>query len=119
LDADGAATGEAAEWQWSIDDGLWRPYQRDPQPTLVAPEFLLQGHHTIDVRARPVGDYVREDRAPVRLSVLIDSVPPTLAPAVEDGVLVLHGSDLVTPDALLRYQVRPVGASAWTALADG
>ncbi|HJZ86073.1 MAG TPA: hypothetical protein VKN99_12930, partial [Polyangia bacterium] len=118
LDADGAGPTDVVEWQWRADGGLWRPYQRDPRPTLALPEFLLQGHHFLEVRARANGDWKREDLHPVRLDMLIDSVPPSLRPHVEGDLLVLGGSDLVTADQALRYQVQPVGGD-WRALPDG
>jgi hypothetical protein len=109
LGAEGALPGDGLEWQWRVDGGLWHPYQRQPRLRLSTPELLLQGRHTVDVRARPVGAPARADDQPVRLELLLDSIPPRLAPHREGDLLVLDGQDLVSADAALRYQVGPAG----------
>jgi hypothetical protein len=55
----------------------------------------------------------------VRLDVLVDSMPPRLRPRVQGAELILGGSDLVTADADLVYQLARAGGNDWRAVADG
>ncbi len=54
------SVGRDVEYAWRIDGGMWRPWTRDADPTIQDDAFLLQGHHTIDVRSRVVGDWSTE-----------------------------------------------------------
>ncbi len=102
LDADGAA-GRPVEWAWRIDGGMWRLWTTDAHPVVTDDAFLLQGRHTIDVRARAVGDWSSEDPVPVHLDVRIDSVAPELHPARAGDRLVFGGFDLVSEPGALTY----------------
>src|SRR5262249_40579744 len=57
----GGARGMPLEWQWSLDGGMWRPSSADPRPVLRDPAFAVQGRHTLQVRAREVGDWRTTD----------------------------------------------------------
>lgn len=98
--------GQTLEWQWRLDGGMWHPYAADARPVLGGEEFVLQGRHLIEVRARAVGDYRTFDTTPVELPVVIDSVAPVflLDETVNDGdALVFAASDLVTDEAALEF----------------
>ncbi|HEX2569406.1 MAG TPA: hypothetical protein VH877_07585 [Polyangia bacterium] len=105
LGAQGAepATLSTLEWSVRVNGGIWQPWSREQLRTLVDPAFLLQGRHSIEVRARVQDDWTTESPAPVRLSVLIDSVPPELTTRVEGDRVVLHAEDNVSDEAALRY----------------
>lgn len=91
------------EWSVRVNGGIWQPWSGERLRTLVDPAFLLQGRHTIEVRARVQDDWATEGPVPARLSVLIDSVPPELAVRVERDRVVLRAEDNVSDDAALRY----------------
>src|SRR5581483_3487917 len=63
------------EWAWRIDGGMWREWTQNPTPTISPDEFVLQGHHTVEVRSRMVNNWQSESE-PEKIDVLIDSVPP-------------------------------------------
>ena len=95
-----------AEFSWRIDGSAWRAWSADAQPTVTDPSLLLQGPHTLDVRARTPGDWRSEDPSPAHIAFVVDSVPPELTPArdaSQPSVLDLNGFDLITLDAKLVY----------------
>ncbi|HEX8951903.1 MAG TPA: hypothetical protein VF945_08660, partial [Polyangia bacterium] len=97
--------GLDVEYGWRIDGGMWRPWTRDANPTISDAAFLLQGHHTIDVRSRVVNDWSTESE-PTSLDVLIDSVAPELHPARNEqdhARFDFGGFDIVTDSSKLVY----------------
>lgn len=103
--ADPATLAPLAPLEWSVrvNGGIWQPWSRERLRTLADPAFLLQGRHTIEVRARLQDDWASEGPVPVRLSVLIDSVPPELTARVERDRVVLRAEDNVSDEEALRY----------------
>lgn len=97
------APGKPVEFGWRIDGGMWRPWTKETRPTLADDAFLLQGRHTIEVRSRVAGDFTTEDSTPVKLDVLIDSVPPELHPRRDGDEVLLGGFDIVSPEGALAY----------------
>ena len=100
------ANGRTLEYAWKLDGGIWHLWTQNANPVIDDDVFLLQGHHTITVRARAVGDYKSEDSQPVTVDVLIDSVPPELHPHLDSKDaqrLVFGGWDLVTDADKLEY----------------
>ncbi len=115
------SNGRPVEYAWRIDSGMWEDWTQNPNPTLVEPQFLLQGHHTIEVRSRVVNHWETEDLQTAKLDALIDSMAPELHPARDDkdhSLLNFGGFDIVTPAAQLRYAYRmPDGSrSPWTSV---
>lgn len=86
--------GDGLEYQIRTDDGLWSPWSPAKRRTISPPSFWLQGMHTIEVRARTIGDDRTTDETPVELQVPIGSIPvPHVGTkhAGPDGVLDFHG----------------------------
>jgi hypothetical protein len=103
LDA-GDHHGRPVEWAYRVNGGLWHDWSQNPNPTITDSAFLLQGRHTLEVRSRVVDQWQTEDLVPVSFDLLIDSVPPELAPERAKGeTLKFGGSDLVTPPEKLVY----------------
>ncbi len=105
LSSDGADT-KPVEWAWRIDNGWWHVWTQDPNPTITDDNFLLQGHHKVEVRSRVVNEWSTEDLHPVALDVLIDSVPPELHPALDQTdptKLAFNGFDIVTDTDKLQF----------------
>ncbi|MGZ3437989.1 MAG: MYXO-CTERM sorting domain-containing protein, partial [Polyangia bacterium] len=103
--------GREVEYAWRIDGGMWRTWTRDPNPVVQDDAFLLQGHHTIDVRSRVVDDWSTESQ-PQSLDVLIDSIAPELHPALDDqrrDTFKFGGFDVVTDSNKLVYAWGPAG----------
>ncbi len=97
--------GLDVEYGWRIDGGMWHAWTREANPTISDPAFLLQGHHTIDVRSRVVNDWSTESE-PTSLDVLIDSVPPELHPArneLDHSRFDFGGFDIVSDSSKLLY----------------
>ena len=118
LDAEGNQ-GHPVEWAWRIDNGFWRPWTEDAHPVVAAEEFLLQGHHVMEVRSRVVGEWVTEDLSPAKLDVIIDSVAPEVHPALDDkdhNRVAFNGFDLVSETNKLVYAWRDLDGNqtAWT-----
>lgn len=56
------------EWQYRIDNGLWRPFSRQPRLVIEEPELRLLGRHSVDVRARVVGHPLTLDPTPATVA---------------------------------------------------
>lgn len=85
------------EYSYRIDGGFWRPWTQASEVRLRDPVFWLQGRHSIDVQARLVGQPKTTDPSPVRLPIIIDTVPPKVSlQRTATGVRV-EVEDLVTP----------------------
>jgi hypothetical protein len=113
--------GLDVEYAWRIDGGMWRTWTRDANPTVQDDAFLLQGHHTIDVRSRIVNDWSTESE-PRSIDVLIDSVPPELHPARDEkdhSRFAFGGFDIVSDADKLQYAWGAAGAerSEWSTTA--
>ncbi len=63
------ASGDPAEYSFSLDGGFWSPFMQGPTLRVRDPRLLLAGKHVIEVRARTPGAYRSLDATPVRLSV--------------------------------------------------
>jgi hypothetical protein len=101
-----APAGQALEWQWSLDGGMWRPFTDDARFVVSDPALALQGRHSIQVRARAKDDWGTTDLTGLDLPFVIDSAPPRflLDAARRDGdAVVLRAVDLVSDDAALEW----------------
>jgi MYXO-CTERM domain-containing protein len=100
------AAGRAVEWTWRLDHGFWHPYQEGRQLVVAERALALQGRHSIEVKARAVGDFRSVDMTPATVTFVTDSAGPRLLRsqiAVVDGRLVTPAHDLVLPDATIEY----------------
>jgi MYXO-CTERM domain-containing protein len=92
----------ALEYQLSLDGGLWSPFFATSSLALDSPALQLEGHHTLEVRARVQGDYRSLDPTPVSLALVVDRAPPRLSAklAPRDGGLHVAAHDTVSGDAV-------------------
>ncbi|MEQ9497090.1 MAG: hypothetical protein RIT81_09530 [Deltaproteobacteria bacterium] len=100
----GTAPGDGElEYQLRVDGGFWTPFFTTDRLKLIRPEFLAQGDHWVDVRAREVGAYRTLDPSPVRLSFTIDAEPPRLTAKMDyvRGGVVVRAWDVVSEDAVV------------------
>ncbi len=95
------ANGQPLEWAWNINGSIWRPFRTPTSEGLVIADraFVLQGHYTIELMSRVVGDYTTTMLEPIAIPVTIDSAPPRIyhdSVAKEDGIISVKVEDLVT-----------------------
>jgi MYXO-CTERM domain-containing protein len=109
-------TARELEWSFRVDGGLWSPYTRKDRVKLSRDAMWLQGRHTVEVRARVVGEPSTADRTPVVLRPIIDTIPPRvlLAQPTSDSVTVM-ATDNVSRGALtMEYRLAD---GDWTSVA--
>lgn len=92
--------GEGLEHQVRFDSGAWSPFFRGDRKTIARPELLIQGRHTVEVRARQIGQYKTLDPTPNKLSFWIDSEPPELSAELVEGGLQVEAFDRIARDQL-------------------
>jgi MYXO-CTERM domain-containing protein len=112
--------GRELEWSYSLDKGLWRPWQPGGHLVISDRAFAWQGRYTINLKSRVKGDYHTVSET-ISTPVIIDSVPPKVT--TEQGLasgdtFEVPMTDMVSPDAALQYAWGKPGAdkpdTAWT-----
>ncbi|MHB8419581.1 MAG: LBP/BPI/CETP family protein [Myxococcales bacterium] len=105
------------ESSWSIDDGMWSAWAAGGRLSVTAPSFLLQGHHSILFRTRPLGS--RAEGWSLPLDFLADYTPPTLDLEVSAaGRWTLTATDNFTPADQLVWS-SSVGGAAFSEWVEG
>ena len=61
----------AREWQYRIDGGLWRPFDRQSQLVIEEPELRLAGRHNVEVRARVAEQPGTLDPTPAKVEFVV------------------------------------------------
>lgn len=108
--------GQRLEHAWSVGGAGWSPYSEVSQLAIRHPLFWAQGHHTVAVRSRVVGEPA--DSTPVALDVVIDTIAPEgrfdFDPRT--GEVAVDAWDRVSPRQALKYRHRVAGGafSPWT-----
>jgi MYXO-CTERM domain-containing protein len=107
------------EYQYRVDGGLWSLFEV-PQDKLEIehPLLLLEGEHTIEVRARYRGIPESTTTSPVQTTVRIDYTAPTVELDRNGDTIAAEANDFVDHAADLHYRFRIVGDGAsgdWTA----
>jgi hypothetical protein len=114
--------GVEYEYSYRIDGALWSPWTRDRRIQIDDAALLLQAHHTIEARARVVGEANTVDRSPATAELLIDVLAPEITLEERDDAIGVHviAEDIVTADEDLEMRVRIDGGewSAWGPIAD-
>lgn len=94
-------TAPQLEWSFRVDGGIWSPYTTDDRVVLSRESMWLQGRHTIEVRARAVGEPRTADRTPIVLRPIIDTIPPRVVVAQpSDDMVTVLATDNVSRGAL-------------------
>ena len=115
------ATGpEAVEFEYSyrLDDMQWSQWTTEEHVVFESRTLLFQAVHTIEARARVVGERDTVDLTPAQAEVVID----VLAPAVElqrvlGGTLVT-ARDVISDDLRVRFRAPGDEWSDWAVLQD-
>ncbi|HOX45317.1 MAG TPA: hypothetical protein PK668_17100 [Myxococcota bacterium] len=77
----GADGDRPAEYSWRLDGGGWSLFQPGPRLRVQSPRLLLAGRHSLEVRARSVGDYTSLDPEPARVDLEVATPAPALEAA--------------------------------------
>ncbi len=96
--------GAQYEWQYRFGRmGLWSPFTSESRLVLRDRALSFQGRHTLYLRARRKGVPLSQDRNPVRLDLLIDSMAPSVDVEFDTMKVRFVGFDLVTAREDLVY----------------
>lgn len=100
------------EFSYRVDGGLWTAFVAGPELEVSSPLFLLDGRHSVDVRARLVGEPGTVDRTPERVSFVVDEIAPRVSLQFEEesGLVRTIARDLATTDEALLFRYRAAGA---------
>ena len=105
------------EVSWRANHGTWSPFHPVGRVTVSHPDFVLQGRHVIEMRARESGRYSSLDPSPVVFVVLIDCVSPDIEviPGPTDRIRLVPKDRLTETDNIrldvqsLNGRWRPLG----------
>lgn len=104
------------EYGYRVDDGLWTTFKPGPVLTVSDPRFLIEGHHTIEVRGRPAHGKGISDPNPAKVDFLVDWASPAVKIARDaSGAFAVNALDNVSGPQVLqyRYAVGDGNFSAW------
>lgn len=104
--------GNRIEYSYRVDKGFWRPWTTDSEFEVRDDILRAQGHHTVYVKSRVVGQPSTVDVNTLAIPVTVDVEAPAIEIGRESGKLVLRASDNVSDDELLQVRFTPVGKSA-------
>ncbi|HUH05308.1 MAG TPA: hypothetical protein VML75_25090 [Kofleriaceae bacterium] len=74
-------SGGPLEWSVRLDGGFWSPYSSDPAPVIVRQALRLVGSHTLEVRAREIGEPMTTSQ-PVAVEI-VTAAPPRVHRPIE------------------------------------
>jgi hypothetical protein len=115
------ASGSASvEYAYRVDKGFWHPWTTGSMLEVKDDILRFQGHHTVTVKSRIVGEPATEDETPTTAPILIDVDPPAVAATVENGHVVVTAFDVASAKDQLMGRVAVDGKEfgAWTPLAE-
>ena len=73
--------GGSLEWQYRVDQGLWRPFDTLRQIPVDDEALLIPGAHAIEVRSRVIGAPETLDVTPARVEFLVSPATDDVAAA--------------------------------------
>jgi len=92
-----ALQGKPVEYSFRVDGGFYRPFTDSTRVVVRDPLLWLEGQHSIEVVAR-IKDAPRTlDPTPVKLSLTVDRVPPTVRLVPTATGVRAEARDAVTP----------------------
>lgn len=105
---DGTGDEAEMEFSWQVDEGSWSLFSPAQEMTIRDPALLMQGRHTLKVRARRVEDYHTLDPEPAAVEFVLDSRAPVLDVTTDEAAGTAHVSatDWVSGDQLqVRWRI--------------
>ncbi len=108
-------SGRPYEYRYRVDSSWWSDWSRNRTARVSRKAFVFQGKHELEVQARLAGDFRTEDPTPARLTLLVDGLEPSVTLERLRNGIVVHATDLVTPEEDLAVSWR-VGQGAWASM---
>lgn len=99
------ARDETVEYSYRVDGGLWSHFHGTNRLSITHPLFLLQGLHTIEIRARHQGNAETTSPISTYTTVLIDWEAPELELDQVGTELLFIGFDAGDPHLEYRYRL--------------
>ena len=99
LGVDAMGGSARVEWQYRVDTQPWHPFRASRTLVIRDPWLATEGKHIVSVRARVGGDYRSIDRTPATFELDVDSSPPVVHIAHDDGRVTVTADDAVSGDA--------------------
>ncbi|MGM0554907.1 MAG: hypothetical protein ACQEVA_00825 [Myxococcota bacterium] len=104
------------EFSYRVDGGNWSLFHRSEELVIQDPALVLQGHHTIDVRARYRGEPGSVETEYASVTVPVDYQKPDFSIERSGAIVSLEATDVVDDELEYRYRiVDDMGGSDWTA----
>jgi hypothetical protein len=89
------------EWQYKVDNNLWRPFTRARDLEIDDPALRNQGVHKVWIRSRVVGDPSSLDPEPQLIELRVDDTPPHIQIRKEPtGRVRIEAHDLVSAETV-------------------
>lgn len=111
LGADGVAG--PVEWQLRHNGGFWSPFTQSPEVSFHRAGLHVQGRHTIEVRARALGEPATTDPQPAAIDVIVDAIAPRIFATEAADAVLIDATDFISPVDALRVRER-IDGGAWT-----
>lgn len=117
LDADGPA-GVEYEYSFRLDGMQWSPWTREREVVFESRTLLFQARHTLEARARVVGEPASVDLTPAVAEILVDVLPPAIELEETDAGIAVTARDVISEQLLVRFRERGGEWSDWDVLRD-
>ena len=108
------------EYAYRVDKGFWHPWVQSRTMDVKDDVLRFQGHHTITMKSRVVGQPSTEGATYGTAAVLIDVDPPVISATVTGTHLVLDAFDAASAADKLMVRIAIDGGAfgSWAPLAD-
>ncbi|MFU8802331.1 MAG: MYXO-CTERM sorting domain-containing protein [Bradymonadaceae bacterium] len=100
------ANDEGVEYSYRVGGTLWSHFHRTTRLSITHPLFLLQGHHTIEIRARHVDNPETTSSISTTVGVLLDWEAPELDLKERGSELLFLGFDAGDPNLEYRHRLK-------------
>ncbi len=117
LDAEGPM-GVDYEYSYRLDGMQWSPWTRETEVVFESRTLLFQARHTLEARARVVGEPDSVDLTPAVAEILVDVLPPAVELEATDGGVVVSAQDVISEQLLVRFREQGDEWSEWDVLGD-
>ncbi len=117
FDAEGPA-GVEYEYSYRLDGMQWSPWTREREVLFESRTLLFQARHTLEARARVVGEPASVDLTPAVAEILVDVLPPSVELEATDAGVVVDARDVLSEQLLVRFREAGGDWSEWDLLTE-